>query len=263
MLDYWLLSQLEALKSSGPDGFPSMFYHKFWNETKETVNQAAMDWFNGSTQLREINKTFIALIPKVATPESMCQFRPISLCNTSYKILSKIIANRLKQIMLEDNIVVAHKAFHYLRLKKKGKKYDDALKVDISKAYDKVEWDFLAATMAKMGLRTLTVLVLRRFSKTRTPLLSGKQVSAPPWELLKSALSFIRERIKKRLEGWKSSFLSLAGKETLIKAVAMAIPAYAMMCFKFPAGLCQEVNNDIAKFWWTNHDKDHGMHWKS
>ncbi|CAL9026779.1 unnamed protein product [Prunus brigantina] len=60
--------------------------------------------------------------------------------------------------------------------------------------------------------------------------------------------------------GQEINFQKSSGKETLIKAVAMAIPTYPMMCFKFPAGLCQEINSDIAKFWWANHDKDHGMH---
>ncbi|XP_021811156.1 uncharacterized protein LOC110754404 [Prunus avium] len=77
------------------------------------------------------------------------------------------------------------------------------------------------------------------------------------------ALGFVKERVKKKIEGWKASCLSLAGKEVLIKAVAMAVPAYPMHCFKFPAGLCQEINGDLVRFWWANQENDHKIHWRS
>lgn len=79
----------------------------------------------------------------------------------------------------------------------------------------------------------------------------------------KAALSFIRDRIKKKLEGWKANTLSLARKETLLKAVATAIPTYSMMCFRYPANLCKEINGDIAKFWWGNAMDESKIHWKS
>ncbi|CAL2266038.1 unnamed protein product [Prunus armeniaca] len=125
------------------------------SEMKATVNSAAVDWFSGRSQLKELNETYIALIPKVAAPEFPNQFRPISLCNSSYKILSKMLANRLKQVIpsiisdtqnafvhgrqIQDNIVVAHEVYHYLRLKRKGSKFEASLKMDMSKAYDRVE----------------------------------------------------------------------------------------------------------------------------
>ncbi|CAL8163057.1 unnamed protein product [Prunus armeniaca] len=65
--------------------------------------------------------------------------------------------------------------------------------------------------------------------------------------------------MRKKVQGWKSSSLYLAGKDVLIKDVAMAIPAYPMMCFKFPASLCKEINTDIARFWWANQEKDSGL----
>lgn len=114
-----------------------------------------------------LNSTFIALIPKVDAPEKTSHFRPISLCNTSYKILSKILANCLKCFVpmiisenqnafvqgrqIQDNILLAHEAFHHLRLKRKGSNYELGLKVDMNKAYDRVEWDFLAVAMGRMG----------------------------------------------------------------------------------------------------------------
>lgn len=121
---------------------------------------------DGLLYLHQLNKTHIALISKVPNPENTSQFKHISLCNNSYKILSKVLSNRLKTILpniisyhqnafvpsrqIHDNLFVAHEAYHYLKLKKKGKRCELALKLDMNKAYDRVEWDFLEETMLRM-----------------------------------------------------------------------------------------------------------------
>lgn len=97
----------------------------------------------------------------------MKDLRPISLCNVSYKIISKVLANRLKSILpfiiddsqsafvpgwlITDNIILSSEIFHFMRQNKDTKRGYMALKLDMSKAFDKVEWDFLSAVMTKMG----------------------------------------------------------------------------------------------------------------
>ena len=66
----------------------------------------------------------------------------------------------------------------------------------------------------------------------------------------KKSYSLIKERIWKKLKGWKEKLLSQAGREILIKAVIQAIPTYTMSCFKLPKGLIKEIESLIRKFWW-------------
>ena len=99
--------------------------------------------------------------------EKMSNFRPISLFNVIYKIISKVLANRLKLILpqlispsqsafvpgqlITDNVLMAYETLHAMHGRKKGKKGAIALKLDISKAYDRVEWSFLKGMMIKLG----------------------------------------------------------------------------------------------------------------
>ena len=115
-----------------------------------------------------LNHTFITLIPKVKNPEFVSEFWPISLCNVLYKIFSKVLANRLKSIipkiitkhqsaftksrLILDNILVAFESLHSMQ-KHTGKNDFMAIKLDISKAYDRVEWPYLVAVMKKIGVQ--------------------------------------------------------------------------------------------------------------
>ena len=134
---------------------------------------AVLDFLNNVNMLPKINHTNIVLISKVKNLEKMFDFRPISLCNMIYKIMSKVLANRLKQVLpyivsptqsafvlgrlIIDNVLVAYETLHTMHARKKGKKWTLALKLDVSKAYDRVEWQFLQGIMEKMGFPTLWI----------------------------------------------------------------------------------------------------------
>ena len=60
----------------------------------------------------------------------------------------------------------------------------------------------------------------------------------------------LKERVANKLAGWKENFLSMAGKEVLIKAVVQAIPTHTMSCFLLPKSLCDDLNSMVSKFWW-------------
>lgn len=93
----------------------------------------------------------------------------------------------------------------------------------------------------------------------------GKYLGLPAdWSRSKnSALSWIKDRILAKIEGWKENLLNQAGKEVLIKAVLQAIPNYTMSIVRFPKNFCQKICSAIARFWWSSYGKNRGIHWKS
>ena len=124
------------------------------------------------------HETHIVLIPKTKNPERETDYRPISLCNVAYKLASKAVANRLKLVLqdimcenqsafvserlITDNVLVAHEIMHHINRKKKGKYGEMASKLNMSKAYDLVEWSCLQQIMAKLGFyENWTCLVMR------------------------------------------------------------------------------------------------------
>ncbi|GMP97184.1 hypothetical protein CsSME_00045547 [Camellia sinensis var. sinensis] len=87
---------LKANKAPGPDGFSAGFFKSSWDIVGREVTQAVRTFFESGRLLSEVNSTIIALIPKVPNPVKVGDFRPISCCNTIYKCIAKIMANRIK-----------------------------------------------------------------------------------------------------------------------------------------------------------------------
>ena len=71
----------------------------------------------------------------------------------------------------------------------------------------------------------------------------------------------LRERIAKRVMGWKEKLITKAGREVLIKTVAQTIPTYSMSLFKLPKGLCNDINFIIAKYWWGQTSNERKIQW--
>nr|XP_028962160.1 uncharacterized protein LOC103417751 [Malus domestica] len=312
--------QMGGLKAPGPHGFQGIFFHSYWDIILAEVKGLVGDFMRGVGISKRINSTHIVLIPKVASPESVAQYRPISLCNFSFKILSKVLANRLKPLLpelislmqnafvsdrqIQDNIGIAHELFHFLKLRKTKRKFELGIKIDMHKAYDRVEWDFLEAVLLKLGFcRGWTNLIMncvttvefavllngkpgQRFTPSRgirqgdplSPYLfllfhSRNELVSDPGDYLglpaiwgrskRQSLAYVKGRMLGKVQGWKQSSLSLAGKEVLIKAVLQAIPSYPMNLFKFPKAVCNDLDSIAARFWWGDSADRRKIHWMS
>ena len=90
------LFQSGPLKAPGPDGFPARFFQRNWGEIKDDIIRGVLEFFESGIFPEGINDTVIVLIPKGKNPQSLKDFRPISLCNIIYKVGSKCLVNRLR-----------------------------------------------------------------------------------------------------------------------------------------------------------------------
>ncbi|KAH9648147.1 reverse transcriptase domain-containing protein [Citrus sinensis] len=389
------LSQMCPTKAPGPDGLPAAFFQKHWQAVGRGVVTTCLHILNKQSDLASLNHTYIALIPNTEKPKKVTDFRPISLCNVVYRIIAKAIANKLKLILpqiisptqsafihnrlITDNVIIGYECLHKIRHSKGRRNGLVALKLDISKAYDRVEWSFLDQIMEKFsfsnkwrslimscittaqfsviingtpkglillekGLRQgcplssyLFIMYAEAFSNlliqaerkqqirglrfakdvtishllfaddslvfTRASeaecknlkgifdcyakasgqifnyekssmFLSGKITSGQaaaiknifqlkvvskyekylglPSMIGRRKLGFFNEvklNVISKISGWRHKMFSSGGKEILIKAVAQAVPAYAMSVFRLPKGLCDDIQKAIAKFW--------------
>uniref|UniRef100_A0A2N9GNJ6 Reverse transcriptase domain-containing protein n=1 Tax=Fagus sylvatica TaxID=28930 RepID=A0A2N9GNJ6_FAGSY len=152
------LWSLKPFKAPGPDGLHPGFFQRCWHIVSDSVVKEVSHIFNWGQMPSYLNKTLISLIPKCVGPESLSQFRPISLCNTVYKIVTKSIVARIRPLLSNlispfqaafvpgrrgiDNVIIAQELIHSLH-KKKGAKGSFVVKIDLEKAYDRLEWSFI------------------------------------------------------------------------------------------------------------------------
>ena len=160
------VKQINTDKAPGPDGFSAGFYHSFWEVIGEDICREVRDFFLTGKMDPKINETHICLLPKVSGAKSPSEFRPIALCNVRYKIIAKILTLRLQKFLdhivskqqstfvpgraITDNILITHENLHYLKVSEATKRRSMVIKTDMSKAYDRIEWDFIAKVLNRL-----------------------------------------------------------------------------------------------------------------
>lgn len=154
-----VLKQIHLNKALRPDGMAPLFFITYWDIVGQAVTEAVLSSFKSGTLPPILNHTFITLISKKKRPKFVTNFRPISLCNVLYKLVAKVLANRLKGILpqiifptqsafvlgrlISNNVLAAFEIMHFLNQKRGGKEDFMSLKLDNSKAYAKVKWNFI------------------------------------------------------------------------------------------------------------------------
>lgn len=153
------LFDMGGMKAPGPDEIQAIFYQEYWGIVGEAVREFVREFERDPHTICQYNNTNLVLIPKVERPEHIRYFRPIALCNVCYKIITKILSNRLRLIMdktvgahqcsfiagrqSSDNVILAQEVIHSMRTKRKGGVGWMMMKVDLEKAYDCLEWSLL------------------------------------------------------------------------------------------------------------------------
>ena len=161
------LFMMHPEKAPGPDGMTALFFQHSWHIIKSDLVEMVNNFLVSGEMDPRLNITHICMIPKTERPTRMTELRPISLCNVGYKIISKVLCQRLKLYLpslvsetqsafvagrlISDNILIAQEMFHGLRTNKACQGKYMAVKTDMSKAYDRIEWEFIKALLQKMG----------------------------------------------------------------------------------------------------------------
>ncbi|XP_062114287.1 uncharacterized protein LOC133825346 [Humulus lupulus] len=148
---------IHSLKSPGPDGFGADFFKALWKDIGMEITWGVLDFFESASIPHSLNSTLLSLIPKVDHPINASEFRPIACYNTLYKCISKMLCNRLKLVLpalisqnqgaFIKNRFLAHNVLILQDLLKGYNRRNISprciMKIDISKAYDSIDWNFL------------------------------------------------------------------------------------------------------------------------
>ncbi|KAL7591715.1 hypothetical protein Lser_V15G35619 [Lactuca serriola] len=165
------LFDIEDDKAPGPDGFSAKIFKSMWDVIGNDLCQAVKEFFCNGRLLKEVNATVIALVPKIDTPGKVSDYRPISCCSVIYKCISKIIVGRIRDYLrfivsnnqsafipgrsIIDNILLSQELVRGYHRDRGFSRC--AMKVDIQKAYDTVNWSFLQDILFFFGFHLVMI----------------------------------------------------------------------------------------------------------
>ncbi|XP_019158195.1 PREDICTED: uncharacterized protein LOC109154910 [Ipomoea nil] len=188
---------MKRMGSPGPDDIQAAFYQDYWDEVGNSITMFVNEALATGKVPISFLESFITLIPKKTNPESAADFRPITLLNVIFKIVSKVLVNRMRPIMINlvgphqnsflpgrstmDNIVLTQEVMHSIN-QKKGKKGSLVMKIDLHKAYDSINWGFLKTVLSDFGfpLRFINLILFSLKESTISILWNGEKL--PPFE---------------------------------------------------------------------------------
>lgn len=170
--NFWLRNchcskKMHPNKAPGPNWMSPIFYQKYQGTVGTTMLEALLQDLNTGQFPRNLNHTHISLIFKKKQSLKVADYLPISLCIVLCKLLSKVLANRIKSLLtslvpdsqsvfvpkrqISDNILVAYEILHFLKKRKRGRQGSIFIKLDVGKAYDRIEWGYLEHVLVALN----------------------------------------------------------------------------------------------------------------
>ncbi|XP_071739552.1 uncharacterized protein [Rutidosis leptorrhynchoides] len=278
-------------KSPSPDGYTVEFFKSAWHIVGEEITEAVREFFDNGQLLKEINHTIIALVPKVQSPSKVTDYRPIVCCNVIYKCISKIITNRIKGCLddivslnqsafipgrcISDNILLTQELMKNYHLHNGGPWC--AFKVDIQKAYDTVNWDFLQFILIQFGFHSVMVKWIMKcvntvsysiningelhgFFNGKKALRQGDPISSYMFTLVMEVLYLLLARYAKEAEGFRyhpkcelQEIINICFTDDLVifsyaNVDSVSVIAKALNEFKTCSGLVPSLPKSTAYF---------------
>lgn len=161
-----IIKSMRLTAAPGPDGLNVAFYRAAWPWIKQDVHKLVTEFYNSGSFPKTLNATEIILIPKKAHANHVTDYRPISLTNVIYRLIAKSLANRIKEDLpnyihhsqhafiqgrrITDNIIIAQEIVHSFNLKSFNQEAF-MLKIDLAKAFDRIEWSFIYDALRRKG----------------------------------------------------------------------------------------------------------------
>ncbi|GJU51767.1 hypothetical protein Tco_1221322 [Tanacetum coccineum] len=236
-------------RAPGPDSFTFHFFTTFWDTIAEDVVRFVQEFSISHEILKGCNHSFIALIPKIPNAKFVYDFRPISLIGCQYKIIGKLLANRLSNVVGD---------------------------FDFEKAFDSLRWDFLDKVMEKIGfglkinvdksnvlgvgVSDVETSLMARFIGCGVLKLPFKYLGVPFRCNMNRCVNWdvITHNFSSKLSSWKARLLSVGGRLSLIKAVLGNLPTYFMSIYLMPVSIRSNLESMRSKFFYRSYHKTGG-----
>ncbi|KAL0416809.1 UNVERIFIED_CONTAM: hypothetical protein Slati_3512800 [Sesamum latifolium] len=256
-----IVFSIEPESVAGPDGFGAFFYHTCWDFMSDDVFGAVTEFFWGVALPKTFTATTISLIPKTDFPASWSEYRPISLCNVTNKICTKLMTIRLGRVLpkvlalsqsgfipgrlLSDNVLLAQELIHSLESRRSDANV--IFKLDMAKAYDRPEYG------VALRFSTSILVGIGTADQQREELIYCRPTC---FDLTDSDGADCNG-------GWAMTNLSHGGQLALIKSVLQATPLHLLQVISPRKSVLLAIERIFNGFFWGSYNGRKHIHWTS